>query len=99
MSFDWTDRIRRSDMCISMDGKGRFLDNTFIERLWRTLKYECVYLHDWETGSETKVAIRKWMTFYVHQHQHSVQGSQPPALVYWQRNNTNQPDQQVQRVT
>jgi len=81
-----------------MDGKGRFLDNIFIERLWRTLKYECVYLHAWETGSETKAAIRKWMTFYNHQRPHSALGGQPPALVYWQRNDINQPDRQVQRV-
>lgn len=47
-SFAWTDRLRRSGVRISMDGKGRFLDNIFIERLWRTLKYECVYLHAWE---------------------------------------------------
>jgi transposase InsO family protein len=39
---------------ISMDGKGRFLDNIFVERLWRTLKYECVYLHAWETGSQAR---------------------------------------------
>ena len=43
-SFAWTDRLRRMVVRISMDGKGRFLDNTFVERLWRTLKYECVYL-------------------------------------------------------
>ncbi|WP_371398838.1 IS3 family transposase [Marinovum algicola] len=97
-SFAWTDRLRRSGVRISMDGKGRFLDNIFIERLWRTLKYECVYLHAWETGSETKAAIRKWMTFYNHQRPHSALGGQPPALVYWQRNDINQPDQQVQRV-
>ena len=83
-SFAWTDRLRRSGVRISMDGKGRFLDNIFIERLWRTLKYECVYLHAWETGSETKEAIRKWMTFYNHQRPHSALGGQPPALVYWQ---------------
>ena len=47
-----------------MDGKGRFLDNIFVERLWRTLKYECVYLHAWETGSQTRAGIRKWMDFY-----------------------------------
>ena len=97
-SFAWTDRLRRSGVRISMDGKGRFLDNIFIERLWRTLKYECVYLHAWETGSETKAAIRKWMTFYNHQRPHSALAGQPPALVYWQRNDNNQPDQQVQRV-
>ncbi|WP_411028175.1 IS3 family transposase [Shimia sp. FJ5] len=97
-SFAWTDRLRRSGVRISMDGKGRFLDNIFIERLWRTLKYECVYLHAWDTGSETKAAIRKWMTFYNHQRPHSALGGKPPALVYWQRNDINQPDQQVQRV-
>lgn len=97
-SFAWTDRLRRSGVRISMDGKGRFLDNIFIERLWRTLKYECVYLHAWETGSETKAAIRKWMTFYNHQRPHSALGGKPPALVYWLRNDINQPDQQVQRV-
>ncbi|MTI03949.1 hypothetical protein E1180_00215, partial [Roseibium denhamense] len=48
-SFAWTDQLRRMGVRISMDGKGRFLDNIFIERLWRTLKYECVYLHAWET--------------------------------------------------
>ncbi|MBC7147682.1 MAG: IS3 family transposase [Thioclava marina] len=97
-SFAWTERLRRSGVRISMDGKGRFLDNIFIERLWRTLKYECVYLHAWETGSETKAAIRKWMTFYNHQRPHSALGGQPPALVYWQKNDINQTDQQVQRV-
>jgi len=53
-SFAWTDRLRRSNVRISMDGKGRFLDNIFVERLWRSLKYECVYLHAWETGSEAR---------------------------------------------
>lgn len=81
-----------------MDGKGRFLDNIFIERLWRILKYECVYLHAWETGSETEAAIRKWMTFYNHQRPHSALGGKPPALVYWQINDINQADRQEQRV-
>lgn len=50
-SFTWTDRLKRVGTRISMDGKGRCLDNIFIERLWLSLKYECVYLHAWETGS------------------------------------------------
>ncbi|MFB9223247.1 integrase core domain-containing protein [Paracoccus cavernae] len=45
-----------------------------------------------------QAAIRKWMTFYNHQRPHSAVGGQPPALGYWQRNDINQPDQQVQRV-
>lgn len=97
-SLAWTDRLRRSGVRISMDGKGRFLDNIFIERLWRTLKYECVYLHAWETGSEAKAGIRKWMTFYNHQRPHSALGGRPPAVLYWLRKDKTQPDQQVQKV-
>ncbi|WP_414835853.1 IS3 family transposase [Celeribacter halophilus] len=97
-SFAWTDRLRRSGVRISMDGKGRYLDNIFIERLWRTLKYECVYLHAWETGSEAKAGIRKWMTFYNNKRPHSALGGRPPAVVYWLRNDKTQPDQQEQRV-
>jgi putative transposase len=82
-SFVWTDRLRRSGVRISMDGKGRFLDNIFIERLWRTLKYECVYLHAWETGSEAKAGIRNWMTFYNNKRPHSALGGRSPAVVYW----------------
>jgi putative transposase len=50
-SFAWTDRLKRAGTRISMDGKGRCIDNIFIERLWRSLKYECVHLHAWETGA------------------------------------------------
>jgi putative transposase len=67
-------------------------NNIFIEMLWRTLTYECVRLHAWETGSETKAAIRKWMTFYNHQRPHSSLGGKPLALIYWPRNDSDQPD-------
>ena len=97
-SFAWTDRLRRSTIRISMDGKGRFLDNIFVERLWRSMIYECVYLHAWETGSEARAGIAKWMGFYNHKRPHSSLGGKPPAVVYWQRNETIQPDQQEQRV-
>lgn len=97
-SFAWTDRLRRSNVRISMDGKGRFLDNIFVERLWRSLKYECVYLHAWESGSEAKTGIRKWIEFYNHKRPHSALGGQPPAVVYWQGIEITNPDQQVQRV-
>jgi len=97
-SFAWTDRLKRVGIRISMDGKGRFLDNIFVERLWRSLKYECVYLHAWETGSQARAAIAKWMTFYNRKRPHSALGGKPPAVVYWQRNETMKPDQQEQRV-
>jgi len=63
-SFVWTDRLKRAGIKISMDGKGWFLDNMFIEQLWRPIKYECIYLHAWVSGSEAirwdqKVASRR----------------------------------------
>ena len=97
-SFAWTDRLRRSGVRISMDGKGRFLDNIFVERLWRSLKYECVYLHAWETGSEAKAGVGKWIDFYNRKRPHSALGGRPPAVVYWLRKEETQPDQQEQRV-
>ena len=75
---------------ISMDGKGRCLDNIFIERLWRSLKYECVYLHPWETGSQAKAGIGRWISFCNHQRPHAAHGGQPPAMVYFNHIETDQ---------
>nr|WP_223229254.1 IS3 family transposase [Shimia marina] len=97
-SFAWTDRLRRSGVRISMDGKGRFLDNIFVERFWRSLKYECVYLHAWETGSEVKTGVGKWIGFYNRKRPHSALGGKPPAVVYLLSKNKTQPDQQEQKV-
>ena len=63
---------------ISMDGTGRWMDNVFIERLWRSLKYECVYLHAFETGSEARAGIGKWMTYYNAERPHSALGGRTP---------------------
>ena len=60
-SGDWIDVLSDAKIKISMDGKGRWVDNRMIERLWRSLKYECVYLHAFEKGSEAKAGIRKWL--------------------------------------
>ncbi|WP_254695136.1 IS3 family transposase [Leisingera sp. NJS201] len=97
-SFAWTDRLRRSGVRISMDGKGRFLDNIFVERLWRSLKYECVYLHAWKTGSEAKAGVGRWIEFYNRKRPHSALGGKPPAVVYWLRKDETQPGQQRQKV-
>ena len=56
---DFTDVLKAAEVRISMDGRGRWMDNVFTERLWRSLKYECVYLHAFETGSELVSAGRK----------------------------------------
>ena len=94
-SFAWTDRLKRVGTRISMDGKGRCLDNIFIERLWRSLKYECVYLHAWETGSQAKVGIGRWITFYNHHRPHTAHSGQPPAVVYFNHIETDQQGQAV----
>ena len=94
-SFAWTDCLKRAGVKISMDGKGRCIDNIFIERLWRSLKYECVYLHAWETGSQARAGVGQWINFYNRQRPHAAHGGRPPAVVYW---NAIQPDQQTKKV-
>jgi putative transposase len=94
-SFAQIDRLKRGGTRISMDGKGRCIDNIFIERLWRSLKYECVYLHAWETGSQALVGIGHWITFDNHHRPHTASGGQPPAVGYF---NATQTDQQVQAI-
>ena len=64
-----------------MDGKGRCLDNIFIEWFWRSLKHERAYLHAWETGSQATEGIGRWITFYDHQRPHAAHGGQPPAAL------------------
>jgi hypothetical protein len=64
-SFAFTSVLRDADMRISMDGRGRGMDNVFIERLWRSLKYECVYLHAFETGSELRAGLARWITLSI----------------------------------
>jgi putative transposase len=83
-SFAFTNVLRESDIHISMDGRGRWLDNVFIERLWRSLKYENVYLHAYETGSEARGEITKWLDFYNRRRPHSSLGGLPPDAYYEQ---------------
>ena len=59
----FTGILQRAGARISMDGRGRWMDNVFIERLWRSLKYECVYLHAFETGSELRAGLSRWIGF------------------------------------
>jgi putative transposase len=58
------------------------MDNIFIERLWRTLKYECIYLHAFETGSETRRGISRWVDRYNHQRPHSSLSDRTPDEAY-----------------
>jgi putative transposase len=63
-SFAFTNTLKDADIRISMDGRGRWMDNVFIERLWRSLKYECVYLSAFETGNEARTGIGRWVGYY-----------------------------------
>ena len=81
-SCAWTERLKQAGVKISMDGKGRYMDNIFIERLWRSLKYECIYLHAFEGGAEVRKGLGKWIEFYNHRRPHSAHGGQTPDQVY-----------------
>jgi putative transposase len=74
--------LRDAEVRISMDGRGRWMDNVFIERLWRSLKYECVYLHAFETGSELRAGLGRWITHYNHPGPHSSLAGRTPAEAY-----------------
>ncbi len=63
-SPQFTGLLEAATVRISMDGRGRWMDNVFIERLWRSLKYECVYLHAFETGSEARAGLARWIGYY-----------------------------------
>jgi putative transposase len=97
-SFAWTDPLRRADIRISMDGKGRFVDNILIERLWRSLKYECAYLRAWETGSEARAGLRTWFDFYNHRRPHAALDGRPPDVVYQAGPTITLTDQETRRV-
>ena len=81
-SLEFTEALSGAGVRISMDGKGRWMDNVFIERLWRSLKYECVYLNAFETGSEARAGIGEWVSYYNGERPHSSLGGLTPDDVY-----------------
>jgi putative transposase len=81
-SLRFTGVLQAAGIRISMDGRGRWMDNVFIERLWRSLKYECVYLHAFETGSELRAGLTKWIGYYNANRPHSGLGGQTPDKAY-----------------
>ena len=78
----FTDRIRAAGARCSMDGRGRYLDNIFIERLWRSLKYESVYLHELSDGRDAERVIGAWFNFYNNVRPHSSLDGRTPGDVY-----------------
>jgi putative transposase len=84
-SLDFTGVLKDAAVAISMDGRGRCLDNVFIERLWRSLKYEAVYLHELADGFAAERVIRQWIDFYNGARPHSALGGGTPAEAYGAR--------------
>ena len=81
-SEDFTGTLKRYGVMISMDGKGRCMDNIFVERLWRSLKYEEVYLHAYATVAEARTGIGAWLSFYNEERQHQSLGYRTPRQIY-----------------
>jgi len=81
-SFDFTGILKGAEITISMDGRGRCMDNIFIERLWRSLKYEAIYLHELTDGFKAERVISDWITFYNTERPHSALAGQTPAEAY-----------------
>lgn len=79
---DFTNPLKQASVEISMDGKGRALDNVFIERLWRSVKYEDIYLHEYEDGRHLFGGLRNYFGFYNHERPHQALGYRTPAQVY-----------------
>ena len=79
---DFTDVLKAHGVAISMDGKGRCMDNIFVERLWRSLKYEEVYLREYSTVRETQQGLGRYFGFYNDERLHQALGYRTPAAVY-----------------
>jgi putative transposase len=81
-SLDFTGVLKDANVAISMDGRGRCMDNIFIERLWRSLKYEAVYLHEMTDGFAAERVIGEWIAFYNTERPHSALDGSTPAEAY-----------------
>jgi putative transposase len=79
----FTNVLKKNDILISMDGKGRFMDNIFIERLWRSLKYEEIYLKEYATIQELSEELKSYFKFYNNERPHQSLNNRTPAEVYW----------------
>jgi len=81
-SAEWTGRLKDLGIKISMDGKGRWMDNVFIERLWRSVKYEHIYLFEHPTIIELCAGLEEWFERYNHWRPHEANAGETPAMIY-----------------
>ncbi len=81
-SEDYRTALTRREIRISMDGRGRCMDNIFTERLWRTIKYEDIYIKAYETIEEARAGLSEYIHFYNYERPHQSLGYQTPAGIY-----------------
>jgi putative transposase len=84
----WTGELEAAGVAVSMDGRGRCLDNVFVERLWRSVKYEDVYLQGYEAVPDLERGLRRYFGYYNHGRFHQALGYRTPAEVYGERTKT-----------
>lgn len=83
-STAFTECLKAAEIKISMDGRGRYLDNIFIERLWRSIKYELIYIQSFEDGKHLQQSVKEWFHWYNHERYHQALDYQKPEQVYRQ---------------
>jgi putative transposase len=81
-SEEWIGTLKAAGIQISMDGKGRWIDNVFIERLWRSVKYEEVYLHAYRNGAEARAGLARYFAFYNAERAHQAHRYRTPDEIY-----------------
>jgi putative transposase len=82
-SQEFTARLQQGGVRISMDGRGRALDNVCVERLWRSVKYEDVYVRDYQSVCDARQHLARYFGFYNEERLHQALGSRTPAAVYY----------------
>ncbi len=78
----FTDRLELAGVAVSMDGRGRWMDNVFVERLWRTVKYEDIYLRDYATPRVLEAGLASYFLFYNDERLHAALDYLTPAIMY-----------------
>ena len=94
-SNEWILTIEKEGAKVSMDGKGRWVDNVFIERFWRSIKYESVYLHSFETIPEAREILGKYIEFYNRRRPHQALGYKTPDFLYFNRKKFEEDDKNL----
>lgn len=97
-SEEWTSKLKSLGVQISMDGRGRWMDNVFIERLWRSIKYEEIYLREHATVDELERGVEHWMKHYNTWRPHAALENKTPSEVYRPKRKTDKKPKEMKRA-